>query len=54
MNTLGSMCKAWNYAGECLLREQISNYNINYTIIRPGIMGKNNRNENLKIKEVKK
>lgn len=51
MNTLGSMCKAWNYAGECLLREQINNYNISYTIIRPGIMGKKNCNENLKIKD---
>jgi len=34
INLLGSMSKAWNYAGECELRES----NITYTIIRPGIM----------------
>lgn len=37
INLLGSMNKAWNYAGECELR----NSNITYTIIRPGIMKKN-------------
>tara|TARA_B110001450_G_scaffold19039_1_gene17480 strand:- start:1615 stop:2538 length:924 start_codon:yes stop_codon:yes gene_type:complete len=34
INLFGSMHKAWNYAGECELR----NSNISYTIIRPGIM----------------
>ena len=32
---LGSMAKAWNYEGECVLRKS----DIDYTIIRPGIMG---------------
>ena len=32
---LGSMAKAWNYEGECVLRGS----DIDYTIIRPGIMG---------------
>ena len=34
INLFGSMHKAWNYAGECELRDS----NITYTIIRPGIM----------------
>ena len=33
---LGSMAKAWNYEGECVLR---GTSDIDYTIIRPGIMG---------------
>ena len=35
INLLGSMAKAWNYEGERLLRDQ---QDIEYTIIRPGIM----------------
>mmetsp|Transcript_5807 Transcript_5807/g.7305 ORF Transcript_5807/g.7305 Transcript_5807/m.7305 type:complete len:351 (+) Transcript_5807:190-1242(+) len=35
INLLGGMAKAWNYEGEQLLR----NSKINYTIIRPGVMG---------------
>lgn len=34
INLLGSMAKAWNYEGEELLRQS----NVDYTIIRPGIM----------------
>lgn len=34
INGLGSMAKAWNYEGECLLRAS----NISYTVLRPGIM----------------
>lgn len=34
INMLGNMAKAWNYEGECLLRQS----GLNYTIIRPGIM----------------
>ena len=30
------MAKAWNYEGECVLR---GTSDIDYTIIRPGIMG---------------
>lgn len=37
INLFGSMHKAWNYAGECELRDS----NITYTIIRPGIMNHN-------------
>eukprot|EP00930_Biecheleria_cincta_P006807 TRINITY_DN107888_c0_g1_i1.p1 TRINITY_DN107888_c0_g1~~TRINITY_DN107888_c0_g1_i1.p1 ORF type:complete len:320 (+),score=47.48 TRINITY_DN107888_c0_g1_i1:56-1015(+) len=36
INGLGSMAKAWNYEGERLLR---SCEDIDYTIIRPGVMG---------------
>jgi len=36
INGLGSMAKAWNYEGEQLLR---SATDIEYTIIRPGVMG---------------
>jgi uncharacterized protein YbjT (DUF2867 family) len=35
INMLGTMAKAWNYEGEELLRQS----GLNYTIIRPGIMG---------------
>jgi len=35
INTMGSLAKAWNYEGECLLR---SDRRVDYTIIRPGIM----------------
>eukprot|EP00587_Corethron_hystrix_P008582 CAMPEP_0113317720 /NCGR_PEP_ID=MMETSP0010_2-20120614/12513_1 /TAXON_ID=216773 ORGANISM="Corethron hystrix, Strain 308" /NCGR_SAMPLE_ID=MMETSP0010_2 /ASSEMBLY_ACC=CAM_ASM_000155 /LENGTH=308 /DNA_ID=CAMNT_0000174753 /DNA_START=121 /DNA_END=1047 /DNA_ORIENTATION=- /assembly_acc=CAM_ASM_000155 len=34
INLLGSMAKAWNYEGEHLLRTS----NLDYTIIRPGVM----------------
>jgi len=37
INLFGSMHKAWNYAGECELRDS----NITYTIIRPGMMNHN-------------
>jgi len=37
INLIGSMHKAWNYAGECELR----NSNISYTIIRTGKMNYN-------------
>lgn len=36
INMLGNMAKAWNYEGEQLLR----NSGVDYTIIRPGVMGK--------------
>eukprot|EP00977_Amphora_coffeiformis_P003120 scaffold581_cov169-Amphora_coffeaeformis.AAC.10 len=36
INMFGSMAKAWNYEGERALRSQIA---VNYTIIRPGLMG---------------
>lgn len=36
INALGNMAKAWNYEGECLLR----NSDIDYTIVRPGVMGR--------------
>lgn len=36
INMLGNMAKAWNYEGEQLLR---TNPDIDYTIIRPGVMG---------------
>jgi len=35
INMLGNMAKAWNYEGEQLLRTS----DIDYTIIRPGVMG---------------
>lgn len=35
INSLGSLAKAWNYEGECLLRAETG---VDYTIIRPGIM----------------
>ena len=35
INMMGSLAKAWNYEGECLLR---SDRQVDYTIIRPGIM----------------
>ena len=51
MNTFGSMNKAWNYAGECELRNNYKLYtNISYTIIRPGIMVKKLK-ESLEIKD---
>jgi len=37
INGLGSMAKAWNYEGERLLR---ACPDIDYTIVRPGVMGK--------------
>jgi len=37
INGLGSMAKAWNYEGEQLLRA--AQDDIEYTIIRPGVMG---------------
>jgi len=37
INMLGSMAKAWNYEGEQLLRQC---GDIDYTIVRPGVMGK--------------
>ncbi|KAL7534190.1 hypothetical protein ACHAXR_005711 [Thalassiosira sp. AJA248-18] len=36
INMLGNMAKAWNYEGEQLLRTS----DVDYTIVRPGIMGK--------------
>lgn len=39
INMLGSMAKAWNYEGEQLLRKCKG---IDYTIIRPGVMGPEN------------
>lgn len=36
INMLGNMAKAWNYEGEQLLRTS----GVDYTIIRPGIMGR--------------
>ena len=36
INMLGSMAKAWNYEGERALRSQSA---VDYTIIRPGLMG---------------
>jgi nucleoside-diphosphate-sugar epimerase len=36
INMLGNMAKAWNYEGEQLLRSS----GVDYTIIRPGVMGK--------------
>jgi len=36
INMLGNMAKAWNYEGEQLLRTS----GLDYTIIRPGVMGK--------------
>ena len=42
INLLGSMAKAWNNEGERLLRECSD---INYTIIRPGVMGRPNSPE---------
>lgn len=40
INGLGSMAKAWNYAGETLLRDKnvMGNDSLSYTIIRPGVM----------------
>ena len=35
INGLGSLAKAWNYEGECLLRAASD---VDYTIIRPGVM----------------
>ena len=37
INGLGSMAKAWNYEGEQLLRA--AKADVEYTIIRPGVMG---------------
>ena len=37
INGLGSMAKAWNYEGETLLRA--AKADVEYTIIRPGVMG---------------
>ena len=37
INMLGNMAKAWNYEGEQLLRTS----GVDYTIIRPGVMGRN-------------
>ncbi len=37
INMLGNMAKAWNYEGEQLLRSS----GVDYTIIRPGVMGRN-------------
>jgi len=39
INGFGSMAKAWNYEGERLLRKA---QDIDYTIIRPGVMGSEN------------
>lgn len=36
INMLGHMAKAWNYEGEQLLRTS----GVDYTIVRPGVMGK--------------
>ncbi|KAL3790357.1 hypothetical protein HJC23_002743 [Cyclotella cryptica] len=36
INMLGHMAKAWNYEGEQLLRDSV----IDYTIVRPGVMGR--------------
>jgi len=36
INMLGNMAKAWNYEGEQLLR----NSGVDYTIVRPGVMGR--------------
>lgn len=36
INMLGNMAKAWNYEGEQLLRDS----GVDYTIVRPGVMGK--------------
>ncbi len=36
INMLGNMAKAWNYEGEQLLRTS----GVDYTIIRPGVMGR--------------
>ena len=36
INALGGLAKAWNYEGEQLLRR--NNQNLNYIIIRPGVM----------------
>eukprot|EP00581_Thalassiosira_minuscula_P012454 CAMPEP_0183725100 /NCGR_PEP_ID=MMETSP0737-20130205/19618_1 /TAXON_ID=385413 /ORGANISM="Thalassiosira miniscula, Strain CCMP1093" /LENGTH=309 /DNA_ID=CAMNT_0025955929 /DNA_START=53 /DNA_END=982 /DNA_ORIENTATION=+ len=36
INMLGNMAKAWNYEGEQLLRTS----GVDYTIVRPGVMGK--------------
>ncbi|KAL7522508.1 hypothetical protein ACHAWX_007214 [Stephanocyclus meneghinianus] len=36
INMLGHMAKAWNYEGEQLLRDS----DIDYTIVRPGVMGR--------------
>mmetsp|Transcript_23297 Transcript_23297/g.59877 ORF Transcript_23297/g.59877 Transcript_23297/m.59877 type:complete len:343 (-) Transcript_23297:97-1125(-) len=38
INGLGSMAKAYNYEGEVLLRN--AGYEVEYTIIRPGVMGR--------------
>jgi len=38
INSLGSMAKAWNYAGETVLRDPTDAGDIEYTIIRPGVM----------------
>lgn len=40
INGLGSMAKAYNYEGEQLLRAAAGAGEIEYTIIRPGVMGK--------------
>ena len=36
INMLGNMAKAWNYEGEQLIRKS----GVDYTIIRPGVMGR--------------
>lgn len=38
INAFGGMAKAWNYEAEQLIRTQAANNNIDYTIIRPGIL----------------
>lgn len=43
INMLGNMAKAWNYEGEQLLRTS----DIDYTIIRPGVMGNDDDDDNI-------
>ena len=38
INGVGSFAKAWNYAGETVLRDPEEAGDVEYTIIRPGIM----------------
>ena len=48
INILGSMAKAWNYQGELALREKLQqdkNNDVEYTIIRPGLMTKDGPKE---------
>ena len=42
INAFGSFAKAWNYEGEAALRK---NENIDYTIVRPGVMVDENPDE---------